>query len=38
LGLISVDERCRLVNGKFSVHSEPGKGTRVNVRIALEES
>jgi PAS domain S-box-containing protein len=38
LGLISVDERCRLVNGKFSVHSEPGKGTRVNVRVALEES
>ena len=38
LGLISVDERCRLVNGKFSVHSESGKGTRVNVRVALEES
>ena len=38
LGLISVDERCRLVNGKFSVHSGPGKGTRVNVRVALEES
>ena len=38
LGLISIDERCRLVNGKFSVHSEPGKGTRVNVRVALEES
>jgi signal transduction histidine kinase len=38
LGLISVDERCRLVNGKFSVHSEPGKGARVNVRVALEES
>jgi PAS domain S-box-containing protein len=37
LGLISVDERCRLVNGEFSVRSERGKGTRVKVRVPLEE-
>jgi PAS domain S-box-containing protein len=37
LGLISIDERCRLVNGKFSVRSERGKGTRVKVRVPLEE-
>jgi PAS domain S-box-containing protein len=37
LGLISIDERCRLVNGEFSVHSEPGKGTRVEIRVPLGE-
>jgi PAS domain S-box-containing protein len=37
LGLISMEERVRLVNGKFSVHPELGKGTRVKVGVPLEE-
>lgn len=37
LGLISMDERVRLVNGKFSVHPELGKGTRVKVGVPLAE-
>jgi signal transduction histidine kinase len=35
LGLVSMDERVRLVDGAFSIQSEPGKGTRVEVRIPL---
>jgi two-component system CheB/CheR fusion protein len=33
LGLVSMDERVRLVNGTFSIHSEPATGTRVEVRV-----
>ncbi len=33
LGLVSMDERVRLVNGTFSIQSEPGTGTRVEVRV-----
>lgn len=35
LGLVSMEERVRLVNGKLSVHSKPGQGTRVEVRVPL---
>ncbi|MBI1955684.1 MAG: PAS domain S-box protein, partial [Acidobacteria bacterium] len=35
LGLVSMEERVRLVNGGFSVTSEPGKGTSVAVRVPL---
>ncbi|MCU1337020.1 MAG: multi-sensor hybrid histidine kinase [Bryobacterales bacterium] len=40
LGLISMEERVRLVNGTFSIRSQPGKGTlvRVCVPLHLEES
>jgi two-component system, chemotaxis family, CheB/CheR fusion protein len=37
LGLISMDERVRLVGGTFSIQSQPGKGTRVEVRIPLPQ-
>lgn len=37
LGLISMDERVRLVNGTFSVSSQPAKGTIVSVRVPLAE-
>jgi PAS domain S-box-containing protein len=37
LGLISMDERVRLVNGTFSVTSQPGKGTIISVRVPLLE-
>jgi PAS domain S-box-containing protein len=33
LGLISMEERARLVSGLLSVHSLPGQGTRVEVRV-----
>jgi PAS domain S-box-containing protein len=35
LGLVSMDERVRLVGGAFSIQSEPGKGTRVEARVPL---
>ena len=35
LGLISMEERVRLVEGRFSVRSRPGYGTRLDVRIPL---
>jgi PAS domain S-box-containing protein len=38
LGLISMEERTRLVNGKFSIQSQPGKGTVVEVVIPLKAS
>jgi PAS domain S-box-containing protein len=31
LGLISMKERARLVNGNFTIRSEPGKGTTLEV-------
>jgi signal transduction histidine kinase len=35
LGLISMEERVRLLNGKFAIQSHPGKGTRVEVLVPL---
>ena len=37
LGIASMRERVELVNGKFLVHSEPGKGTQVLAEIPLGE-
>ncbi|HEX4807882.1 MAG TPA: two-component regulator propeller domain-containing protein [Bryobacteraceae bacterium] len=38
LGLVSMKERVRLVNGKFSFNSAPGRGTAVEVKIPLKHS
>jgi hypothetical protein len=35
LGLISMEERVRLVNGKFTIQFQPGKGTTVEVFVPL---
>jgi signal transduction histidine kinase len=35
LGLISIDERVRLVAGFVEIRSEPGEGTEVRVRVPL---
>jgi PAS domain S-box-containing protein len=35
LGLISMQERVRLLNGTFEVHSQPGKGVRVHISLPL---
>ena len=35
LGLISMEERVRLIDGKFSIQSQPNKGTTVEVFVPL---
>lgn len=37
LGLISMEERARLVNGRLSIDTRPGKGTRVTLEAPLLE-
>jgi two-component system sensor histidine kinase DegS len=36
LGLLGMQERVRLVNGRFAIKSAPGKGTTVRVEIPSE--
>jgi len=38
LGLGSIRERVRLINGKSSITSSPGKGTTIEVSIPLKEN
>ena len=38
LGLLSMQERVRLVQGSFSLQSQPGCGTTISVRIPLTAS
>jgi two-component system CheB/CheR fusion protein len=35
LGIISMQERVRLVGGRISIRSSPGNGTTINVRVPL---
>ena len=35
LGLISMSERVRLVNGSITIDSKPGAGTSIHVRVPL---
>ena len=35
LGLISMEERLKLLNGTFSVESEPERGTTIHARVPL---
>ncbi len=37
LGLISMEERMRLVGGEFAIRSKPGNGTTVEARVSLSE-
>ena len=37
LGLISMQERINLVNGTFSIESEPRHGTTIRARVPVEE-
>ncbi len=37
LGLLGMRERVRLVNGRFAINSESGKGTTVRVEIPFKE-
>jgi two-component system sensor histidine kinase DegS len=36
-GLFSMKERIELLDGEFSIVSEPGKGTRLNIMIPLKQ-
>ena len=36
LGLISLDERVRLVGGSLAINTEPQRGTEVRVQVPLE--
>jgi signal transduction histidine kinase len=36
LGIRSMGERARLVGGQFEIHSEPGRGTRIDVCVPLQ--
>lgn len=38
LGLISMEERIRLVNGKLDIRSKPGVGTTVEVSVPLKKA
>ena len=38
LGLISIEERVRLVNGKLTIQSQPGKGTTITAFVPLEKN
>lgn len=37
LGLIGMQERVAALGGTFQVHSEPGKGTRIEVRLPFPQ-
>jgi signal transduction histidine kinase len=36
LGLVGMRERAQIVGGTIDVHTAPGKGTRVRLRVPLE--
>ncbi len=38
LGLMGLRERAHLLKGAVSIESEPGRGTRIQVRIPMEEN
>jgi PAS domain S-box-containing protein len=38
LGLIGMEERARLVNGKLSIAAQPGHGTRIAIEVPLPAS
>jgi len=35
LGLVSIEERVRLINGYLSIQSKPGQGTKIEVTVPL---
>jgi signal transduction histidine kinase len=38
LGILGVRERCALLGGSVDIDGEPGKGTRVRVRVPIQAS
>jgi len=37
LGLISMQERVRLVNGEFSLTTQPGGGVLIDIQVPLKQ-
>ncbi|NDJ85084.1 MAG: GAF domain-containing sensor histidine kinase [Chloroflexi bacterium] len=37
LGMVNMRERAELVNGELNLQSEPGKGTKITIRIPIPE-
>ena len=37
LGIRSMEERAHLLGGRFKIHSEPGKGTRIEAWVPLQQ-
>lgn len=37
LGLMGIEERLQVLGGSCEIHSAPGEGTRLNVKIPLEQ-
>ena len=35
LGLISMEERVHLANGRFTLRSAPGQGTRMSIALPI---
>jgi PAS domain S-box-containing protein len=35
LGLVSIEERARLVKGRVTIHSQPKRGTTIDVRVPV---
>ena len=38
LGLLSMEERIRIVNGELSIDSQPGRGTTIHARVKFTSS
>ncbi len=38
LGIRSMEERVYLVGGRFEIHSKPGKGTRIEASVPLQQN
>ena len=36
LGLVSIEERARLVQGRVTIDAKPGRGTRIDVRVPVD--
>ena len=37
LGIVSMKERVGMVQGDFSIHSQPGRGTEIKVFVPLSK-
>jgi signal transduction histidine kinase len=38
LGLVSMDERIKLVGGTFGIHAAPGQGTQIRALVPLAQT
>jgi PAS domain S-box-containing protein len=38
IGLVSMEERIKLVNGELSIESQPGRGTTIHARVGVPSS